>query len=163
MEKIMKRTNRKISKVIKILSEVYWAEIGAVGIYMDQHVKCESMGYNKLADMLEKDAIDEMKHAETLAERILFLDGTVFNEKHMVPTEQQHEILDMLKQNIEIENEAIERLNSGISTCFSAGDNGSRLILEEILKSEEEHIDKLKTIYENIQKFGDQFIVAHLI
>jgi|TARA_B100000315_G_scaffold256771_1_gene303554 bacterioferritin len=159
----MKRMNKKVSRVVKVLSEVYWAEIGAIGIYMDQHTKCSSMGYEKLADMFEKDAIDEMKHAEQLAERILFLDGTVINEKHMVPVERQKDIVDMLKQNIDIEIEAVDRLGDGISTCFTARDHGSRMLLEEILKSEEAHLDKLKTLYENIQKYGDQFIVTHLM
>ncbi|HJP18264.1 MAG TPA: ferritin-like domain-containing protein [Nitrospinota bacterium] len=159
----MKGKKKKVSKVVKVLSEVYWAEIGAVGIYMDQHTKCSSMGYEKLAGMFKKDAIDEMKHAEQLVERILFLEGTVYNEKHMVPEETQKEVVDMLKQNIDIEIEAVDRLGVGISTCFTEGDHGSRLLLEEILKSEEAHLDKLKTFYENIQKYGDQFIVTHLM
>jgi len=159
----MKRAKPKASKVLKILSEVYWAEIGAIGIYMDQHTKCSSMGYEKLAEMLKKDSIDEMKHAEWLAERILFLDGIVVNEKHMVPVEKQNDIVEMLQLNITIENEAIERLANGITTCFSSGDHGSRLLLEEILKSEEEHLDTLKTLIENIEKYGDQYIVAHLM
>ncbi len=159
----MKRTKPKVSKVIKILSEVYWAEIGAIGIYMDQHTKCSSMGYEKLAEMLKKDSIDEMKHAEELAERILFLDGIVTNAQHMAPVEGQNKIVDMLRLNISIEMEAIERLAKGITTCFSSGDHGSRLLLEEILKSEEEHLDTLKTINENIKKYGDQYIVAHLM
>ena len=159
----MKRTKPKVSKVLTILSEVYWAEIGAIGVYMDQHTKCESMGYVKLAEMFKKDSIDEMKHAEWLAERILFLDGIVVNEKHMVPVEKQNDIVDMLQLNINIENEAIERLAKGITSCFSSGDHGSRLLLEEILKSEEEHLDTLKTLIENIEKYGDQYIVTHLM
>ena len=159
----MKKTKPIVSKVLKILSEVYWAEIGAIGIYMDQHTKCSSMGYEKLAEMLKKDSIDEMKHAEALAERILFLDGIVTNAKHMAPVENQIKIVDMLRLNISIEMEAIERLAKGITASFSSGDHGSRLLLEEILKSEEEHLDTLKTIYENIKKYGDQYIVTHLM
>ena len=60
-------------KIYNMLCEVYAAEIGAIGIYMDQHTKCEDLGLKKLAEMLKKDAIDEMKHAEMLAGRILFL------------------------------------------------------------------------------------------
>lgn len=159
----MKKLNKKITVVLKVLLEVYWAEIGAVGVYMDQHVKCSAMGYEKLAEMLKKDAVDEMKHAEQLADRILFLDGTVTNAKHSVPMEGQNEISGMLKTNIDIETEAIGRLSKGISTCFSSGDHGSRLLLEEILKSEEEHLDKLRTIHENIEKYGNQYVVAHLM
>ena len=146
-----------------MLVEVYTSEIGAVGIYMDQHTKCADMGYKKIADMLKEDAVDEMKHAEKLAERILFLGGAVTYQKHMVPDMEQKEIIDMVKTNINIEIEAIDRLNTGISTCFSEGDNGSRMLLEEILKDEEEHLDKLQIIYDNIKKYGDQYVVIHLI
>ena len=157
----MKAADKK--NVIKVLLDVYAAEIGAIGIYMDQHNKCSAMGYEKLAERLKKDAIDEMKHSEQLANRILFLGGVVANQKHMIPDEKQMEITDMIKMNIDIEAEAVQRLNEGITTCFSKGDNGSRLLLEEILKSEEVHLDDLKTIYENIEKYGDEYIVEHLI
>ncbi len=156
----MKKVNKKVAAV---LVEVYTAEVGAVGIYMDQHTKCADRGYKKVADMLKEDAVDEMKHAEKLAERILYLGSAVTYQKHMVPDMEQKEIIDMIKTNINIEIEAIERLNAGISTCFSEGDNGSRMLLEDILKDEEEHLDKLQIIYDNIKKFGDQYIVSHLM
>jgi len=149
--------------VVKILLEVYAAEIGAIGIYMNQHNKCSAMGHEKLAEMLKKNSIDEMKHAEQLADRILFLGGVVANQKHMIPNEKQTNITNMIKTNIDIECEAVQRLNNGIATCFSKGDHGSRLLLEEILKSEEMHLDNLKTIYENIKKYGDQCRVEHLM
>src|SRR3989337_2131585 len=103
----MKKVNKK---VITVLVEVYTSEIGAVGIYMDQHTKCADRGYKKIADMLKEDAVDEMKHAEKLAERILFLGGAVTYQKHMVPDMEQKEIIDMVKTNINIEIEAIDRL-----------------------------------------------------
>lgn len=156
----MKKANEK---VLKILLEVHTSEIGAIGIYMDQHVKCADMGYDKLAEMLKKDAIDEMKHAEELAERILFLGGAVNYQKHMVPDVGQKDISDMIKMNIRIEIEAIDRLNTGISTCFSEKDHGSRMLFEEILKDEEKHLDELQVILENIKKYGDQYIVSHLM
>lgn len=157
----MKAADKK--KVIKVLLDVYAAEIGAIGIYMDQHNKCSAMGYEKLAEMLKKDAVDEMKHSEQLADRILFLDGVVANQKHMIPNEEQMEITDMIKMNIDIETEAVQRLNEGIATCFSCGDHGSRLLLEEILKSEEAHLDHLKNIHKHIEKHGDPYIVEHLM
>ena len=156
----MRKTNKKI---IKILSEIYTAEIGAVGVYMDQHTKCADKGYNKFAEMLKNDAVNEMKHAEGLMERILFLDGEVAYLKHMVPVTEQTEISDMVKMNIDIEIDAIDRLNKSISDCFSEGDNGSRLLLEDILKDEERHLDGLQIINDHIKRFGDQYIVTHLI
>ena len=156
----MKKVNKK---VIKALTDVYTAEIGAIGIYMDQHTKCADRGYKKLAEMLKNDAVEEMKHAEKLAERILFLGGEVVYQKHPVPDVKQTEIIHMIKQNIDIEDEAIVRLNGGIATCFSEGDNGSRILLDEILKDEEKHLDELQIIHDNIKKYGDQYIVTHLM
>ena len=156
----MKKVNKK---VIKMLIDVYTAEIGAVGIYMDQHTKCADRGYKKLAEMLKNDAVEEMKHAEKLAERILFLGGEVAYQKHSVPDVKQTEIIPMIKQNIDIEVEAIERLNAGIATCFSEGDNGSRILLDGILQDEEKHLDELQIIHDNIKKYGDQYVVTHLM
>lgn len=62
-----------------------------------------------------------------------------------------------------IEVEAIERLNAGIAACFSERDNGSRILLEDILKEEEKHLDELQIIYNNIKKYGDQYVVTHLM
>jgi len=156
----MKKANKK---VITVLTDVYTAEIGAVGIYMDQHTKCADRGYKKLAEMLKNDAVEEMKHAEKLAERILFLGGEVVYQKHPVPDVKQTEIIAMIKQNIEIEVEAIERLNAGIAACFSERDNGSRILLDAILQDEEKHLDELQIIHDNIRKYGDPYIVTHLM
>jgi len=155
---------RRVSrKVIDVLTEVYTAEIGAIGIYMDQHTKCADMGYKKLSEMLKDDALHEMKHAEDLAERILFLGSNVPYQKHMVPVEEEWDIKKMIETNINIEIEAIDRLNKGIATCFKEGDNGSRMLLEHILREEEEHLDHLQKIYENIERYGDQYITTHLM
>lgn len=156
----MRKVNKKI---IQILSEIYTAEIGAVGIYMDQHTKCSDKGYHKFADILKEDAVQEMKHAERLMERILFLGGEVAYLKHMVPVAEQTQIADMVKMNIDIEIDAIDRLNKSISDCFSEKDTGTRLLLEEILEDEEKHLDGLQIINDNIKRFGDQYIVTHLI
>lgn len=156
----MRKVNKKI---IKILSDIYTAEVGAVGVYMDQHTKCADKGYHKFAEILKEDAVNEMKHAEKLMERILFLGGEVAYLKHMVPVVEQIEISDMVKMNIDIEIDAIERLNTSIPDCLSEKDNGTRLLLEEILKDEERHLDGLQIINDNIKRFGDQYIVTHLI
>ncbi|MBI5893977.1 MAG: bacterioferritin [Deltaproteobacteria bacterium] len=150
-------------KIIKILTEVYTAEIGAIGIYMEQHAKCDNAGYKKLAERLKEDAVNEMKHAEALAERIVFLGAAIKCEKHLTPKPEETEIIDIVKMNLQIEIKAIERLNAGIKTCFNEGDNGSRLVLENILKDEEKHLDEYETILENIEKYGDQYIVTHLM
>lgn len=155
---------RKVSpKVIDVLIGVYTAEIGAVGVYMDQHVKCADMGYQKLADLFKADALDEMKHAERLAERILALGATLRYEKHDVPDQEMTDISDMLKTNINLEIIALERLNKGISICFRAGDNASRMLLDEILQEEDRHLSAYETMLANIEKYGDQYVVNHLM
>ncbi|MCF6148261.1 MAG: bacterioferritin [Candidatus Kuenenia sp.] len=155
--------NNVNEKVHNMLCEVYTAEIGAIGIYMDQHTKCEDLGLKKLAEILENDAKDEMKHAEMLAERILFLGATVKNQKHALPEEKQFDVVEMLQLNADIEMKAIARLNEGITICFDEKDHGSRMLLEEILKSEEEHLTNLQTMVNNIKKYGDPYVVSQLM
>ncbi len=150
-------------KVVELLTSVYTSEIGAVGIYMDQHTKMADAGVGKFAEKLKQDALEEMKHAESLAERILFLGATVRYDKHDVPAPPMTEIVDILKLNIDIEIRAIERLNQGIRLCYEEMDNGSRLLLESILQDEERHLDDSETTLDNIEKYGDHYIVSHLI
>ena len=156
-------TIKRSKKVLNILQEIYTAEVGAVAIYIDQHVKCSNSGHNKFADKLNADAVEEMKHAERLAERILFLGGPIAYEKHEVPKSGSVEITDILKLDISLEKTAVSRLNDGIRACFEEGDNGSRLLLEEILKDEEAHMGNYEAMLENIAKYGDVFIVQHLM
>ncbi len=156
--------SRKVNQaVVDTLQAIYIGEVGAVGIYMDQHVKCEDKGYDKFADTLKGDAVEEMKHAESLMARILFIGGTVKNQKHDLPDENGMEVIDMIKRDIAIEEIAIKKLNDGIRTCFEEGDNGSRLLLEGILKDEEKHLDKYEMKRDNIEKYGDSWVVTHLM
>jgi len=155
-----RKTNKK---VLEFLNLVYTSEIGAVGIYMDQHAKADDGGYGKLAERLKQDAVEEMKHAEMLMERILFLGGEMKYDKHAVPDMKQTEIVDMFKTNIALEHEAIERLNRGVRLCYEEGDNGSRILLEKILVDEEKHLDEYETTLANIKKYGDAYIVHHLM
>lgn len=150
-------------KIVELLLNVYTSEIGAVGIYMDQHAKCDDMGYKKLAERLKADAVEEMKHAESLMERILFVGGEIKYDKHDVPKTSQTDIVQMIKLDIELEIKAVQRLNAGIRTCYEEGDNGSRLLLESILKDEERHLDEYETLLALMEKHGDQYAVTHLI
>jgi len=150
-------------RVIEILNLVYTAEIGAIGIYMDQHARMDDHGIKKFAERLKADAVHEMKHAEELMERILFVGGPMKYEKHEVPVTTIDDIIDMVNLNIDLERRAIDRLNKGIKICYDDGDNGSRLLLERILQDEEKHLDEYETLKENLEKFGNQYIVTHLI
>jgi len=156
-------SKKTTDRVIDILNLVYTAEIGAIGIYMDQHAKMDDRGIKKFAERLKADAVHEMKHAEELMERILFVGGNMKYEKHEVPVPMMEDIKDIVRLNIDIEERAIKRLNAGIKICFEDGDHGSRMLLESILKDEEKHLDEYETLQENIHTFGDNYIVTHLI
>ena len=156
-------SKKTTDRVIEMLNLVYTSELGAIGIYMDQHAKMDDQGLKKFADRLKDDAVEEMKHAEALMERILYVGGEMKYEKHEVPVSLMDEIKDMVKLNIDLEVRAIARLNKAIKMCFDDGDNGSRLLFESILKDEEKHLDEYETLLENLEKFGDNFIVNHLI
>ena len=154
---------RKVSdRVVKILNTLYTREIGVVGIYMDQHIRTADL-YPKLSKKFEESAVEEMKHAEKLAERIDYLGKVVQFEKHAVPKPSALELSTFLRQNIEHENEAVELYNDGIKICLEEGDGGSRLLMEKILSDEERHLNDSETLLELIEKFGDQYVVTHLI
>lgn len=154
---------KKSKKVIEILSTSMNAEIGAIGVYMDQHYKMADAGLSKFAERLEEDAKEEMKHAEKLAKRILEIGGEVKYDKHLVPDAGMTDVAKIIKTNIDLEIEAVERLNKGIKTCFDEGDNASRRLLEEILTDEEKHLSEYETILKNIEVYGDPYVVAHLV
>ena len=149
-------------KVLQLLTDIHQQEIGAIGIYMDQHYKMADAGYEKYAGMLESDAKDEMKHAERIAERILTLGAKIKYGKHDVPVVEMDSVTDIAKANIGIELRAIDVLNKAVKTCFDEGDNVTRIMLEEILVEEEQHWSESEKILTLIGKHGDTYIVTHL-
>src|SRR5512146_183552 len=131
------------AKVIELLNQVLKAELTAINQYFLHAEMCENWGYERLAKLIRKESIEEMVHAEKLIERILYLDGTpnmsdYFKINIGVTVEQQ------FQNDVELEYTAVKRLNNGIPICVSAGDNGSRELLEKILQDEEHHIDWLE-------------------
>lgn len=154
---------KKSDKVVEILNAAMNAEIGAIGVYMDQHFKMADAGLSKFADRLEEDAKEEMKHAEILAKRILEIGGDLKYDKHVVPDAGMKDVTKIIRTNIDLEIEAIDRLNSGIKTCFDEGDNGSRGLLEGILMDEEKHLSEYETILKNIETYGSAYIATHLV
>lgn len=140
-------------RVIELLNEVLKAELTAINQYFLHAEMCENWGYERLAKLIRKESIEEMTHAEKLIERILYLDGTpnmsdYFKINIGATVEQQ------FKNDVELEYTAVKRLNNGIPTCVSAGDNGSRELLEKILSDEEHHIDWLEAQLHAIGEIG---------
>lgn len=139
--------------VIDLLNEVLTAELTAVNQYFIHAKMCSNWGYSKLAEYVRHESIDEMKHAEQLIDRILYLDG-VPNLQRLAALRVGENVPEQFRNDLAVEVEAVERLNRGIAACVAAGDNGSRHLLEEILVSEEEHADWLETQLSAIEAIG---------
>ncbi len=139
--------------VLKVLGDVLTAELTAINQYMVHAEMCENWKYGLLSGRIRKEAIDEMKHAEKLIERILYLEG-IPNVQRYFPIRIGKTIKEMLTFDTAVEYEAVKRLNEGIALCEKRGDHGSRELLTGILKDEEEHIDWLEAQLEQVKQMG---------
>ena len=146
-------------KVIAVLSEVLKAELTAINQYFLHAEMCENWGYEKMAKHTRKESIEEMTHAEILMERILLLDGTP-NMSDYFKINIGQNVHQQLKNDLDLEYTAVKRLNDGIKTCVSVGDNGSRELLEKILTDEEHHIDWLEGQLHAIEEMGYENYLA---
>lgn len=141
-------------EIIELLNEVLTAELTAVNQYFIHAKMCDNWGYSRLAAHVRDESIDEMRHAETLIERVLFFDG-VPNLQRLLPLNVGENVPEQFANDLQVEYAAIERLNRGIAACVAAGDNGTRVMLDEILTAEEEHADWLETQLETIRQIGE--------
>jgi bacterioferritin len=140
-------------KVIDVLSEALAEELTAVNQYFLHAEMCANWGYGKLAGFIKKNAIGEMKHAEELIERILFLDGIPNMSKYM-PIKIGRKVPEMLKNDMNLELGAIKMYNKGIAIARNEGDDGSADLLRKLLLDEEEHADWLETQLDQIKEIG---------
>jgi len=146
------------TKVIDLLNKAVAEELYAINQYMYFHFHCDDQGYDILAALFKKIAIDEMKHLEEFAERILFLKGEV----NMIPSSDVKKITnvkEMLELSRKLENEAMEDYNKMAIECANNNDAVTKTIFEEIIKEEEKHFDQFDIEVENIIKFGDNYLV----
>ena len=146
-------------KVIAVLSEVLKAELTAINQYFLHAEMCENWGYKKLAGYTKKESIEEMKHAEILMERILYLDGTP-NMSDYFKIVIGRTVPEQFKNDLQLEYDAVKRLNEGVELCRQVGDNGSRDLLQHILEDEEHHIDWLEAQLHAIDEMGLQNYLA---
>jgi len=146
-------------KVIAVLSQVLKAELTAINQYFLHAEMCENWGYQRMAKQVRKESIEEMQHAEILMERILYLDGTP-NMSDYFKINIGQTIKEQLQNDVNLEYDAVKRLNTGIETCVKLGDNGSRELLEKILKDEEHHIDWLEGQLHAIKEMGIENYLA---
>ncbi|HYP09448.1 MAG TPA: bacterioferritin [Bryobacteraceae bacterium] len=148
--------------VIAVLNETLKAELTAINQYFLHAEMCENWGYVKLASYLRKESIDEMKHAEALMERILYLDGMpTMNE--LFPLRIGRNVKEQIQNDLALELDAIPRLNQGIALAVQVGDNGTRELLTKILTDEEHHVDYLEAQLHIIQEIGIDNYLAQQI
>ena len=146
-------------KVIAVLSQVLKAELTAINQYFLHAEMCENWGYARMAKLVKKESIEEMMHAEILMERILYLDGTP-NMSDYFKINIGQTLKEQLQNDLNLEYEAVKRLNNGIQTCVDVKDNGSRELLEKILTDEEHHIDWLEGQLHAIKEMGIENYLA---
>jgi bacterioferritin len=142
-------------KIFALLNALLADEITATNQYILHSEMCANWGYEKLHDSIEKRAIEEMKHAEKLIARIIFLEGmpvvSKLNEIHVGP-----DVLKQLKNDWDAEQGAILAYNNGIRLAMEVGDNGTRVLLDSIIQDEENHIDWLEAQLDQIDQMGLQ-------
>jgi len=149
-------------KIITLLNEVLTGELTAVNQYFLHSRMCRNWGYARLSEHIYKESIDEMKHADELIERILFLEGLP-NVQRLSKVMIGQTVLEILKNDLQIEMTAIPLLNDGIKTCREAGDNGSEDLLQKILVAEEHHVDWLEAQLELVRQVGEQNYLSQQI
>jgi bacterioferritin len=148
--------------VVKLLNEVLTGELTAVNQYFVHAKMCENWGYERLYEHIRKESIDEMKHADELIERVLFLEG-VPNVQRLGKINIGESVHEQLKLDLALETEAIPRLNDGIKLCRDLGDNGTEDLLTRILVSEEAHVDWLEAQLAQISQIGEAQYLAQQI
>jgi len=140
------------SKVIDELNKALREELTAINQYFLHAEMCDNWGYDRLADYIKRQSIGEMKHAESLMERILFLDG--------LPTMKPLELTvgktvkDMLQSDLDLEVAAVAQYNAAVQVAVAEKDNGSRDLFVALLKDEEDHVDWLEAQMHQIGEIG---------
>lgn len=149
-------------KIIEILNDVLTAELTAINQYFVHGEMCENWGYHRLQHEIRQHSIGEMKHAEEVIERILFLEG-IPNMQRLGKINIGESVPEQMKVDLALEMDAVKRLNEGIEQCRELDDNNSRHLLEEILEDEEEHIDWIEAQLALIEQVGVQNYLAQQI
>jgi bacterioferritin len=140
------------TKVIAELNKALREELTAINQYFLHAEMCENWGYERLSDYIKKQSIGEMKHAEALMERILFLDGT----PSMQPLELSvgKDVREMLESDLKLEVSAVKDYNAAIHVAVEEKDNGSRDLFMALLKDEESHVDWLEAQVHQMKELG---------
>ncbi|WP_113703452.1 bacterioferritin [Nonomuraea lactucae] len=146
-------------QIIELLNEQLTAELTAINQYFLHAKMQENWGYTKLAKHTRDESIDEMRHAERLTDRILFLEGLP-NYQRLGTLHIGQTVEEQLKADLEVELAVVQRLRPGIKLMREKGDVTSARIFEDILEDEEHHIDYLETELALIRSLGEQLYLA---
>ncbi|MDP1794794.1 MAG: bacterioferritin [Acidimicrobiales bacterium] len=149
-------------RIIELLNEVLTAELTAINQYFIDAKMCGNWGLARLAEKFRHESIDEMKDADELIDRILYLDG-VPNMQRLGSVRVGDSVSEKLELALELEKAAIERLNRAIGVAVEAADNGSRELFEKILVGEESHADWLEAQLSLIDQLGEPLYLSQQI
>jgi bacterioferritin len=150
------------AQVIELLNNVLTGELTAINQYFIHHKMCEDWGYQRLSKKEREESMGEMKDADEVIERILYLEG-VPNMQRLSPVKVGEDPIEQHKLDLALEKEAVERLNKGIALCVGKGDNGTRDLLEKILTGEESSIDWLEAQLHIVGEIGKERYLAEQI
>jgi bacterioferritin len=139
-------------KVITELNKALREELTAINQYFLHAEMCENWGYRRLSEYIKKQSIGEMKHAEVLMERILFLDGSPSMQPLVLKVGSS--VKDMIQSDLALEVAAVKQYNDAVHIATAEGDNGSRDLLVQLLKDEESHVDWLEAQVHQIKELG---------
>jgi bacterioferritin len=146
-------------EIIELLNEVLTAELTAVNQYFGHSRMQKNWGFERLAERSYDESIDEMKHADSLIQRILYLEGMP-NLQRLGSVRLGEDPMEQLRLDLETEREAVERFNRGIALAVELSDNGTRELLADLLTSEEDHVDWLETQLDAAARLGEQLYLS---
>lgn len=146
-------------RVIEVLNEALTAELTAVNQYFIASKMAANWGYAKLAQEYYDESVGEMRHAETLIERILFLEG-VPNMQRLFPVGVGETVVEQFRANLDMEVAAVQRYRRAIGIASDEGDPGTRSLLEGFLREEEHHVDEAEAELDNLEQLGEQLWLA---
>jgi len=149
-------------KSIELLNQAVADELQAVHQYMYFHFHCDDQGYDLLAALFKRTAIEEMLHVEKLAERILFLKGDV-NMSPAAEVQKIHDVARMLELGRSMEEQSARDYNVWANTCAANADAMSKAVFESLVADEERHYDQYDTERENLSKFGEKYLALQSI
>lgn len=149
-------------KILESLNEILTSELTAINQYFVHYKMCANWGYERLAEKKKEESMEEMRHADKVIERILYLEG-VPNMQRLNPVKVGEDPVEQHRLDLELEKEAVARLNRCIALARDQGDNGTRDLIENVLREEEEAVDWLEAQLGLVEEVGKAHYLAQQI